>query len=129
MSNDNAQAVHDFFNSFGLSAFDENTVPDYGDPRLPENYITYNFSVPQTFGDSVILQASLWYTHTDSWNEIDAKMEFIRNVVGMRGCVLDVENGKLRIKRGSPFAQRMNDDEPHTRRYYLVFEGEYYLNN
>lgn len=38
---DRAQAIHSFWNSFGLKAYDENTVPD--NAKLP--YITYEVAV------------------------------------------------------------------------------------
>lgn len=124
-----AEAINSFLNSFGLTAFDENTVPDADSGLLPQNYITYAYSEPPFFGDEMVLPIQLWYRNTYSWNDITAKAEFIRNVVGMRGAVLDVDNGKLRVKRGSPFLQRQSDEDDSVRRIYIVLDVEFYQYN
>lgn len=125
----NAEAIHMFMNTFGLTAFDENTVPDADSGLLPQNYITYAYSEPPFFGDEMVLTMQLWYRNTYSWGDITAKADFIRDVIGMRGAVLDVDNGKLRIKRGSPFMQRQADEDDSVRRIYIVLNVEFYLNN
>lgn len=125
----NAGAIHTFLNTFGLTAYDENTVPDINSGLLPQNYLTYAYSEPPFFGDEMVLQVQLWYRDTYSWNEITAKAEFIRDVIGMRGAVLDVDNGKLRIKRGNPFMQRMADEDDSVRRIYILLDVEFYINN
>lgn len=125
----NAEAIHDFLNSFGLTAFDENTVPDINSGNLPQNYITYSYAEPPTFADEAIISLSLWYRNTYSWGDITAKCDFIKNTIGMRGAILDVKNGVLRVKRGSPFAQRMADESDSVRRIYINLDVEFYINN
>lgn len=124
----NAQAIHDFLNSFGLTAFDENTVPDINSGYLPQNYITYAYSEPPTFADEALLPIQLWYRNTYSWGDITAKSDFIKNTIGLRGAVLDVKDGVLRVKRGNPFAQRMSDEDDSVRRIYINLDVEFYIN-
>ena len=52
---DAEQAIHSFWSSFGLTAYDENSVPDTAE--LP--YITYSLSY-DTFDHQVSMVANLW---------------------------------------------------------------------
>ena len=64
-----ASALYQFWNSFGLTAYEENTVPD--DAAFP--YITYQL-VTDSFDREIPLTASLWY-RSESWKAINAKTE------------------------------------------------------
>ena len=61
------QALHKFWSSFNLVAYDENTVPD--DAQLP--YITYEAS-KDFFGATLAQSVSLWY-YSQSWAAITEK--------------------------------------------------------
>ena len=65
------QAIQKFWESFGIPAYDETTVPD--DAQLP--YITYSVHTG-SLGDLCITNASLWYK-SYSWKEISEKTEEI----------------------------------------------------
>ena len=58
-----AAAIHEFWNSFGLKAFEENYVKDAdenGNPIKPEfPYITYQL-VTDSFDREVMATASVW---------------------------------------------------------------------
>lgn len=95
------QALHSFWSSFGLTAYDENTVPD--DATLP--YLTYSVSVGD-YGSSVTMPASLWY-RSQSWKDITEKANEIENHIGLGGKIVRHDDGVLWIKRASTFAQRM----------------------
>lgn len=95
------QALHSFWSSFGLTAYDENTVPD--DATLP--YLTYSVSVGD-YGSSVTMPASLWY-RSQSWKDITEKANEIGNHIGLGGKIVRHDDGVLWIKRASTFAQRM----------------------
>ena len=96
------QAIHQFWSSFGLTAYDENTVPD--DAKLP--YITYSVIVGD-YGSSVTIPASLWY-HSQSWKGITEKANEIENYIGLGGKIVKHDDGILWIKRASTFSQRMS---------------------
>ena len=98
------QAIHQFWSSFGLTAYDENTVPD--DAALP--YITYSVSVGD-YGSSVTMSASLWY-RSQSWKDITEKANEIGNYIGLGGKIVKHDDGILWIKRASTFSQRMSAD-------------------
>ena len=120
---DAEQAIHSFWSSFGLTAYDENTVPDNAD--LPR--ITYSLSKAY-FDEPVMLSASLWYKST-SWAEILQKVGQIGYTIGLGGKVLITDDGYIWLKRGVPFAQRMSDEDDSIRRIYLNIEVEYFTSN
>lgn len=117
------QAIHAFWSSFGLTAYDENSVPD--DVALP--YITYSLSY-DTFDNQVPMVANLWYQST-SWMAITNKMHEISEGITQSGKVIITDNGYIWIKRGSPFGQRMGDIENNIKRMLINVSAEYFQNN
>ena len=115
---DKQQAVHSFWSSFGISAYDENSVPD--DAELP--YITYNVSTAD-IGDIVIMSASVWY-RTNSWTYLDNMADRISKAIGYGGKTIPLDKGMVWIRRSSPFAQRLSDDG-EIKRMLLQISAEY----
>lgn len=114
------QALQMFWSSFGLPAYDSNTVPDGAE--LP--YITYEFK-SGSLGDDVFLTASLWY-HDTSWAPISRKSFEIASYLGQGGASQPYDNGRIWIRRGNPFAQRMNEPSNDSiRRIVLSVIAEY----
>ena len=99
-----AAAIYQFWNSFGLTAYEENTVPD--DATFP--YITYQL-VTDSFDREVASTASIWY-RSESWKDINAKTEEISQYIGRGGRLIDCDGGFIWMKRGTPFAQNMGDE-------------------
>jgi hypothetical protein len=118
-----AATIYEFWNSFETPAFEENSVPTGEDaPKFP--YITYQL-VTDSLGNEVAMSASLWYRGT-SWVEANAKTDEISQRIGRKGIVLDCNGGKVWIKRGTPFAQNMNDESDNLiKRKYLNITAEY----
>lgn len=117
---DKAQAISGFWNSFGLPAYDENTVPQ--DAVLPR--ITYSIAT-DSLENVVNLSASIWY-RTTSWKDITEKANEIERRLGeYGGQVIDLSNGKVWIMKGTPFAQRMNDPDDSIRRIVMNIQVEY----
>lgn len=116
---DKEQALHSFWSSFAISAYDENTVKETA--TLP--YITYNV-VTDSFGSAVAMSASLWYRST-SWAAITEKANEIAAYIGRDGRRIAYDGGVLWVKRGTPFAQRMSDEDDTIRRMYINIEAEY----
>ena len=112
-------ALHSFWNGFGLSAYDEFTVPD--DAQMP--YITYESAV-SGFDESIQLSASLYYRST-SWTEISQKAsEIYSHVSG--GTGVDYDHGRLWITAPSSFATRMDEpDDQNVRRIVLQIVCEF----
>ena len=107
-----AAAIYQFWNSFGIKAYEENTVIDAdeeGNPVEPTfPYVTYQL-VTDSFDREVAATASLWY-RGESWTAINAKTEEISKKIGASGKKIAVDGGGIWIKRGQPFAQNMGDE-------------------
>ena len=118
-----AATIYEFWNSFEIPAYEENSVPTGEDaPKFP--YITYQL-VSDSLGNEVAMTASLWYRGS-SWVEANAKTEEISQRIGRKGAVLDCNGGKVWIKRGTPFAQNMGDESDNLiKRKYLNITAEY----
>lgn len=114
------QALHKFWSSFNLVAYDENTVPD--DAQLP--YITYEAS-KDFFGATLAQSVSLWY-YSQSWAAITEKAEEIAQDIGKGGRMVAYDGGAFWIKRGQPWAQRQPDaSDDMVRRIVLNIEIEF----
>lgn len=120
------QAIHAFWSSFGLRAYDENSVyagnASGEPPTMP--YITYSLTLDSNL-TNVSMTASLWYRST-SWLEIDAKAEEIAEHLTFNHAPIVCDNGRIWIKKGRNFAQRMRDpDDDMVRRVVLQVQVEY----
>ena len=112
-------AIHTLWNSFGLTAYDENTVPDTA--TLP--YITYSASIGD-LDEMVYLTASIWY-RSSSWAEVSQKAEEISDLIG-GGLGVSYDGGRLWVVKASPFAQRLADEtDSMIRRIILQVTGEF----
>lgn len=118
---DKAQALQTFWESFGIPAYEQTTVPETA--TMP--YITYSVST-DSLNNVVNMTASVWYNST-SWKDISEKTEQIaRYIVGMNPPSIKFDGGRLYIAKGNPFAQRMADpNDDMIRRMYLNIQAEY----
>ena len=118
---DKAQALQTFWESFGIPAYEQTTVPETA--KMP--YITYSVST-DSLNNVVNMTASVWY-HSTSWKDISEKTEQIaRYIVGMNPPSIKFDGGRLYIAKGNPFAQRMADpNDDMIRRMYLNIQAEY----
>ena len=115
-----AAAIYQFWSSFGLTAYEENTVPT--DAAFP--YITYQL-VTDSFDREVAATASLWY-RGESWTDINAKTEEIRQKISLGGKIISCDGGAIWLKRGQPFAQNMRDESDDLiKRKYLNITAEF----
>ena len=115
-----AAAIYQFWNSFGLTAYEENSVPH--DADFP--YITYQL-VTDSFDSEVAASASLWY-RSESWTAINAKTEEISQKISRGGKIISCDVGAIWLKRGHPFAQSMGDESDDLiKRKYLNITAEF----
>ena len=115
-----AAAIYQFWNSFGLTAYEENTVPH--DAAFP--YITYQL-VADSFDREVPVTASLWY-RSESWTDINAKTEEISHTISRGGKIIPFDGGAIWLKRGQPFAQNMvAESDDLIKRKYLNVTAEF----
>ena len=115
-----AAAIYQFWYGFGLTAYEENTVPT--DAVFP--YITYQL-VTDSFDREIQLTASLWY-RSESWTAINAKTEEISQKISRGGKVISCDDGAIWLKRGQPFAQNMGDESDDLiKRKYINITAEF----
>ena len=113
-------AIYQFWNSFGLTAYEENTVPT--DATFP--YITYQL-VTDSFDREIQLSASIWY-RSESWTAINTKTEEISKKISRGGKIISCDDGVIWLKRGQPFAQSMGDESDDLiKRKYLNITAEF----
>ena len=123
-----AAALYQFFSSFGLEAWEENSVYTLeSPPTFP--YLTYEMNTDAFNDYDTALTFSLWYRST-SWAAANAKVEKISASIGRIGKVLPVDDGYLLIMRGSPFAQSIGDpSDDMIKRKMLNITVRFYTNN
>lgn len=115
-----AQAIYNFWSSFNLPAYDENTVPD--DATFP--YITYEYT-DDDFGNNNPLRTSLWY-RSNSWENITLKADQISESISRGGKMVNYNGGSAWIQKARPWSQRMSDPNDDTiRRIVLNVTIEY----
>jgi hypothetical protein len=114
-----AQAINEFWNSFGLPAYDENSVPD--DAKLP--YITYSVETGK-LDDSISMTGDIFYNDT-SWKDITLKADEIAQAFEYGHVLMKIDNGYLAIYQGSPFSQRIGQDDDYIRRIYIILQAEF----
>ena len=116
------QAQQNFWSSFGLAAYDQNTVPNTA--KMP--YITYE-AFSGGLGTVQTTTASIWY-RSKSWAEISLKADEIAQKINAMPPATSIDGGmyKVRIPLDMPFAQRMEEpDDADVRRVVLHVEVEF----
>lgn len=119
---DKWQGLQSFWGSFGIPAYDENSVPD--DAEMP--YITYA-AVVGPFGAVVPMSADVWYSST-SWKEISNKVDEISERLNGYALIELGDHQYIMLSKinGSQFAQRLYDETDFfTRRVYITITGEF----
>lgn len=110
------QAYNSFWSGFGVLAFEENSVPDdetidamiksgLAPAKFP--YITYQVLIDD-LGSPVYPTASIWDRST-SWQRADT----LANTISARiqnTNTIKLDNGRVFITKGSPFAQHMSEE-------------------
>lgn len=118
---DNEQAYKAFWASFGLNAYDENTVPESA--SLP--YITYEYAENGFDDGEIALTANLW-DGGKSWGYLTKIVNNIKHAIGYEGVTLRTDEGYIWIKRRSPFAQRTGDPNDNIRRIMINISVEFF---
>lgn len=130
------QAYSSFWGGFGVLAFEENSVPDdnvieqlikAGVAKAKYPLITYQVIVDSLDG-SVFPTASIW-DKSSSWERADLLSNSISQRITDMGT-LQLDDGRMFITKGSPFAQHMGDESDHTiKRIVLNIGVEFLYNN
>lgn len=122
------QAVQAFWSGFGWAAFNEGTVPDDALELNNNRYITYE-SITDKIGNAIFTHATLWHRST-SWTTIHAKAaEIAAHIETVMPPSLTVDNGRLVIRMGTPYAQDMPDEDRTLRKVFLNVQLEFLTNS
>ena len=130
------QAYKAFWGSFGVLAFEENSVPDdetfaalinAGIVKSKFPYITYQV-LTGDLNDAIFPTASIWDKST-SWETADTLSNVISAYIqGMHTIKLD--NGRMFITKGRPFSQHMGEDgDTSIKRVVLNLGVEFFTEN
>lgn len=115
------QALHQFFNSFGIVGYRSTSVPD--DVIFP--FLTYDAPNSSFEEEPVSITLNLYF-YMDSEAVPDAKAEEIRNAIGMGGKILPCAGGGIWLKWGSPWCQSLVDEtNRNIKRRYINITAEY----
>ncbi len=116
-----AAALHQFFSSFGMTAYTSTSVPE--DAIFP--YLTYELITSAWEGGEVGLTVNLWF-YTESEAIPNAKAEELSRAIGLGGKILPCDGGCIWLKRGSPWCQSLSDEtSPTIKRRYINVTAEY----
>ena len=121
------QTVDSFWNSFGVIAFQENSVPDANQfeemgiqpyPRITYSLSTNDFGIPTSMTASVWDRSTSWKTVVEINNNIFKRLKD-------GGQTIKYDNGLMWIKTGTPFSNEMSDPDDTIKRIVINIETEY----
>lgn len=130
------QAYNSFWSSFGVLAFEENSVPDdasinamikagLASSKYP--YITYQV-ITDDINSSVFPTASIWDRNT-SWERADLLCNRISQSI-KNMSIIRLDDGGMFITKGSPFSQHMSEEgNSSIRRIVLNLGIEFFTDN
>lgn len=113
------EALHTFWSSFTLPAYDMHSVPD--NAVMP--YITYEART-DSLDYKVAAAATIWY-RTSSWAEISQKADEIGLYIDTMRSPIKIDGGYMWIVRDNPFAMRFpeqNDADVRTIELNILIE-------
>lgn len=127
------QAYNEFWSGFGLLAWEENSMPDdkviddliragVAESKYP--YIAYQVLVDD-MGHPVYPTASI-YDKSTSWKRIDEVANMISEHIQTMNTI-KVDDGRMFITKGSPFAQhQLESEDLNIRRIILNIGVEFF---
>lgn len=98
------KALYSFLSSFGIPAYEENSVPDDDSDgvKVEPPYITYNIIIPD-WTDSSSISATIWYKTTSTIPPFE-KADEIGKKIGEGLRVPVPGGGCLWLNKGTPFS-------------------------
>lgn len=127
------QAYNAFWSGFGVLAFEENSVPtdDVIDQMIQAGlasskypYITYQVLLDDL--DHPVFPTASIYDRNTSWERADVLANTISNRIQTMDTIR-LDNGRMFITKGSPFAQHMLEDgDMNIRRVILNLGIEFF---
>jgi hypothetical protein len=120
---DQSQMIHMFWSmASGVTAFDENTVPQNSDDIASFPRLTYDVS-NTIFDRPVTISASIW-DYSKSWARVEEVKNRIVSLLKDGGYCLRAGTCALWVTPGSPFVQRVGDENDMIRRILINVDIE-----
>ncbi len=113
------QALNDFWNSFGVKAYDVNTVPD----DAPDKKITYEVVVSDL--NNQVPCTIYIYDRSTSWKGVTNIQYLIDERLKNGGVTIPFDGGVIWICKASPFALRLDGEKDTIRRIAINLQIEY----
>ena len=104
-----AEALYEFFNSFGMDAYPTGSVPD--DTVFPWMVYESKYNLP--FTDPVAIAVNIYF-HTESEELPNKKVKEIYERIGRGGVHIPYSDGIIWMKCGSPFSISLVDSNDST---------------
>jgi hypothetical protein len=116
------QAITEFWNNFGIPAFDENTPPDNPE-RKNFPYMTFNVTTGN-MGQVINLGAKIWY-RSASWRDVTLKKEEIGQYIGDKPFgkghkLIKFDDGMIQIDSNTFSASRQTDPNDEAIKAYVI---------
>lgn len=111
------RALNTFFGGFGIPAYLEDNIPDWA--VLP--YLTYQPTIPGGWNESATFHARLWYPSTNGRTAILQTEDNISAALA-NGLTIECEGGAILLRKGSPWAQPLDNPPEGYLCEYLNFE-------
>lgn len=129
-----AAALYQFFANAipGWGAYAETSVPskaagDAYDATFP--YITYSLPTSSFGFGEVSMSVNLWHKAAQGRKIPETTMNdaaaTLSDAIGRGGATLPCDGGYIWLKRGTPFAQAMPDEDVTIKRRYVNITAEY----
>lgn len=117
-----AEAIQSFLEKCGCAVYAATSVPR--DADLP--YMTWEGQFA-AFGDGECPITVNYWAQTSSEARADEVPEILSKMIGRGGVLLACDDGAIWIKRGSPFAQRLDTTGDDTiKRRYINLSAEFF---
>lgn len=111
------RALYSFFNSFGIPGYLEDIIPTGA--KLP--YLTYHPTIPGGWNESATFHARLWYPSSKSRVPVLQAVDRISAAL-QDGTTLSCEGGAILLRKGTPWAQPLDNPPEGYLCEYLNFE-------
>lgn len=113
------QALHNFYSSFEIPAYEENSVPQKA--KLP--YITYEVITSEFDGENIALSCQI-YDKSNSLVNLNRITEQLSERL-RGGFKLVCDDGYIMLYRGEPFAQTHPTGDETVKAKYINISADY----
>ncbi|MFQ9100234.1 MAG: hypothetical protein ACLR50_15570 [Segatella copri] len=111
------RALNTFFNGFGIPGYLEDNIP----PGAELPYLTYQPTIPGGWNDEASFHARLWYPSAKGRTPILQTEDKISAALA-DGLTIECEGGAILLRKGSPWAQPLDNPPEGYLCEYLNFE-------